>query len=687
MQPRSAVMIQGTVTEEAATTLTTSGTLSLSDPDADEEEFTTETVNGTYGSLTINAAGEWTYSADNDQSAIQSLGAGDTLTDTLQVRAVDGTTHDVSITINGTNDEPTATSNTVSVDEDNSHTFTADNFGFSDVDDGDSLQSVTITRLPGAGSLTLNGSAVTTGQEISASDIGDLVFTPVENANGDNYADLQFTVSDGTASSNVQTLTFDVEAVNDAPTASDNTLTIEEDSSHTFSASDFGFSDIDEGDSLQSVTISQLPGSGSLSLNGTAVTANQVISASEISNLVFAPAADANGEGYANLQFTVSDGDASSGAQTITFNITPVADAADIGGEDQGSVAEDASDSLTTSGTLSISDPDAGESTFNAETITGTYGSLTLESNGEWSYTADNSQADIQALGEGDTLTDTLEVSAADGTTHTVTITINGTNDAAVISGTDSGSVTEEDADTLTTSGSLSVTDTDADEASFTEETVTGSYGSLTMEASGDWSYSADNTQSAVQSLAEGDSLTDTITVRSLDGTQQTITITINGTNDAAVIGGTDFGSVTEGDGNTLTTSGVLSISDTDSGEANFEAETVTGSYGSLNIDANGNWTYSANNGQSDIQALNDGETLTDTLQVRSSDGTTHDVRITINGIDGGTVISGDTDGSVSEDSSDTLTTTGSLTATASGGIRSRVQRRNGIWGLWLIDH
>ena len=51
--------------------------------------------------------------------------------------------------------------------------------------------------------------------------------------------------------------------------------------------------------------------------------------------------------------------------------------------------------------------------------------------------------AAVQALNVGGTLTDTFSVTTVDGTAQTVTVTINGTNDAAVISGTSTGSVIE----------------------------------------------------------------------------------------------------------------------------------------------------------------------------------------------------------------------------------------------------
>ena len=208
---------------------------------------------------------------------------------------------------------------------------------------------------------------------------------------------------------------------------------------------------------------------------------------------------------------------------------------------------------------------------------------MTIDESGNWSYSADNSQNAIQALGAGDQLTDTLTVQSADGTTHNIVITINGTNDVAVISGTETGAVTEDSAGTLTTSGALTISDTDAGEAAFSAETVSGSYGSLTIDESGNWSYSADNSQSAIQSLGNGDQLTDTLTVQSADGTTHNIVITINGTNDAAFISGLETGTVTEDSAGTLTTSGYLDASDADSGEGAFNAETVAGSYGSLN--------------------------------------------------------------------------------------------------------
>ncbi|MGR5475498.1 VCBS domain-containing protein, partial [Vibrio astriarenae] len=83
----------------------------------------------------------------------------------------------------------------------------------------------------------------------------------------------------------------------------------------------------------------------------------------------------------------------------------------------------------------------------------------------------------VQALGTGSTATDTITVHSADGTPHQVTVTINGTNDKAIIGGTSSGAVTEESQ--LQTSGTLTITDVDTGEAHFSNTDIAGALGTL----------------------------------------------------------------------------------------------------------------------------------------------------------------------------------------------------------------
>ncbi|MCD9211264.1 VCBS domain-containing protein [Vibrio cholerae] len=243
----------------------------------------------------------------------------------------------------------------------------------------------------------------------------------------------------------------------------------------------------------------------------------------------------------------------------------------------------------------------------------------------------------------------------ADGvTTTTVTITINGTDDVPTLTA-DTGSVTEDTvnaAGDLETTGQLAAgTGGDAGEDKFKAETGltgTGGYGTLDVDANGNWTYTADNEQTAIQGLKAGETLTDVITVTNADGvTTTTVTITINGTDDAAIItvgtdpGDTDRGTVTE-DGDSddkvdtvQSVSGKLDIADADKGEAVFQVQSNVedGNYGHFSIDANGNWSYTLNNAHPDVQSLKAGETLTRELTVTSADGSdSHKVVITIVG-------------------------------------------------------
>ncbi|MGO4053389.1 VCBS domain-containing protein, partial [Vibrio cholerae] len=351
-------------------------------------------------------------------------------------------------------------------------------------------------------------------------------------------------------------------------------------------------------------------------------------------------------------------------AITGTATITDI-DNVPILTPDTGSVTEDtvnAAGDLETTGQLAAgTGGDAGEDKFKAETgLTGTggYGTLDVDANGNWTYTADNEQAAIQGLKAGDTLTDVIKVTNADGvTTTTVTIIITGVNDGSVqITGSDdAGAVTEDlnvsSTGLLSDSGQLKISDVDgADEVAFKTDpaSITASpdaLGSLSITADGTWTYNVDN--SLVQYLGKGETKKETFTVQSVDGTPHTVTIIITGANDLADIsvgteqGDTDRGTVTE-DGDSddkvdtvQSVSGKLDIIDADKGEAVFQVQSNVedGNYGHFSIDANGNWSYTLNNAHPDVQSLKAGETLTRELTVTSADGSdSHKVVITIVG-------------------------------------------------------
>ncbi|WP_414930074.1 VCBS domain-containing protein [Variovorax sp. Root434] len=111
-------------------------------------------------------------------------------------------------------------------------------------------------------------------------------------------------------------------------------------------------------------------------------------------------------------------------------------------------------------------------------------------------------------------------------------MTITGTNDVPVIGGVASGAVTEDaSAPNLSTGGALTIADVDAGQSSFAAQASTGGsngYGSFTLAADGSWSYTADNSQAAIQQLATGQTISDSFTAVSSDGTaSQVVTVTI----------------------------------------------------------------------------------------------------------------------------------------------------------------
>ena len=131
------------------------------------------------------------------------------------------------------------------------------------------------------------------------------------------------------------------------------------------------------------------------------------------------------------------------------------------------------------------------------------YGSYAVTAAGVWAYTLDNSNAAVQALNVGQTLTDTFTAFTVDGTSQLVTITIQGANDAAVITGTTAGAVVEAGGvangtpGTPTATGDLNATDVDntadAWTAVATATASAGGYGSYTLTAAGVWTYTLDN--------------------------------------------------------------------------------------------------------------------------------------------------------------------------------------------------
>ncbi len=356
--------------------------------------------------------------------------------------------------------------------------------------------------------------------------------------------------------------------------------------------------------------------------------------------------------------FTASDGT----QQQVTVTIAGAEDAPVVAGAFSGNVAEDGQ--LTATGGLSISDVDGSDSPSFADVATSTgangYGTFALV-NGTWTYSLNNSHAAVQALDQGETLSDTFTFTASDGTQQQVTVTIAGAEDAPVVAGAFSGNVAEDGQ--LTATGGLSISDVDSsDSPSFADVATSAGangYGTFAL-VNGTWTYSLNNGHAAVQALDQGETLSDTFTFTASDGTQQQVTVTIAGAEDAPVVAGAFSGNVAE-DGQ-LTATGGLSISDVDSSDSPSFADVATSAgangYGTFAL-VNGTWTYSLNNGHAAVQALDQGETLSDTFTFTASDGTQQQVTVTIAGAEDAPVVAGAFSGNVAEDGQ--LTATGGL--------------------------
>nr|NUR37597.1 hypothetical protein [Sphingomonas sp.] len=219
---------------------------------------------------------------------------------------------------------------------------------------------------------------------------------------------------------------------------------------------------------------------------------------------------------------------------------------------------------------------------------TGSYGVLYVDStSGAYTFVPDN--AAINALKAP--TTDGFAVTVSDGftsVTRTFTVTINGVNDAAFISGTATGSIVEAAGIANAAPGmpiaTGTLSDTDVDDPPNTFTTVssptksTGGYGTFTMTAAGVWTYTLDNSNPAVQALDAGETRTDSFTVTTIGGTAQVVTITIHGANDAAIISGATTGEVIEAgcsanaNPGTPTATGTLIATDVDTAANAFTA-------------------------------------------------------------------------------------------------------------------
>ncbi|WP_168210512.1 Ig-like domain-containing protein [Persicimonas caeni] len=374
---------------------------------------------------------------------------------------------------------PVAVDDTYSVDEDTTLNVAAPGVLQNDTDaDADTL-TATLDAGPTNGTLTLNAD-------------GSFDYTPDADFNGTDT--FTYLANDGTSDSAAATVTITIDAVNDAPVATDDTASTDEDVAASFDVVG-NDSDVD-GDAL-TVTITGAPANGTASVNG--------------GSIDYTPAADFNGTD--TLTYEVSDGNGGTDTATVTITVNPVNDAP-VAVDDAATTDEELAVSIDVVGNDTDVDGDILTATISTAPANGT---ATVNANGGVDYTPN---ADFFG-----TDTFTYEVSDGNGGTDTATVTVTVTNindapvfidptpaDASVLSVVEGDELAftltadDADGDTLT----YAVT-TAPDAASF--DGATGAFSwTPTWEDAGSYTWTLDVTDGQA-----GDSRSITVEVSLLD--------------------------------------------------------------------------------------------------------------------------------------------------------------------------
>ncbi|MBI3479924.1 MAG: hypothetical protein HY016_06155 [Nitrosomonadales bacterium] len=563
------------------------GKLSIKDVDSPETFVAQSNVAGTNGVFNIDTDGAWTYLAN---SAFDELGVGQSVSDKFTVTSADGTSATVKVTIKGTNDAANLSSAEVLLTETNESLSASGKLTISDVDSPASfLAQKWVSRY---GTLNIDASGAWTYVTNSPLDFLNV---------GRNGVDL-FTVSsaDGTKT----TVKITINGTNDPAILSADDISVDETNVPVKITGKLTISDVDDNETfMPQNNIEGANGIFSIDASG----AWTYLANSDFDSL--------NVGQSVGDSFIVSSSDGTTTTVKVTINGTN--DPAILGAADV--VLTETNAALSTRGKLTIKDPDSPETFVAQSNIAGTNGIFNIDTTGKWSYVANSA---LDELNAGRSAMDIFTVSSADGTATTVKITINGTNDPAILSS--ANIVMDETNEPLTASGKLTISDVDDPETFVAQDNVSIANGVFNIDPSGAWTYVAND---AFDYLNEGDFIGGTIPVRSADGTITTIKITINGTNDPAILSAADV--VLSETNVPLVTNGTLSISDVDSAQTFVEQSKVPGSNGIFNINSDGVWSYVAN---SAFDYLNVGDKLIDSFVVCAADGTTTTVKITING-------------------------------------------------------
>ncbi|MBD9498137.1 type I secretion C-terminal target domain-containing protein, partial [Ensifer sp. ENS02] len=477
-------------TGENTVTHTQDGAVTFTDVDTLDEHSASFTANGngylgTFALDPLNQATDkvgWSFNVAD--SVLDSLQAGQVLTQTYDVTVDDGkggtATQTVTITITGTNDAPIITSGTQtgSVTEiadkatgENTATHTqGGTIGFSDVDTLDTHSAS--FKANGNGYLgtfaldPVNQAGDTVGWSFQ---VADSVLDSLQ-AGQTLTQTYDVTLDDGKSGTVTQTVTITITGTNDAPIITSGTQSGSvteiadnaggENATLHAKAGEVTFSDADTLDVHKASFVAGGSGYlGTFSLGAVDQAGNSVGWSFQVADSVL-DSLQAHQVLTQTYEVTVDDDHGGTAKQTVTITITGTNDAPILTVDNSGSVTEDVSvvaGKLSDSGSLSYADVDIGDTHTVSSTLAGapvwSGGNLSavlsasqiaeLTSNfstagSSWNYNVSN--ALVQFLDSGETITFSYNVAVTDSKgatdTETVTITINGANDAPVVAST-----------------------------------------------------------------------------------------------------------------------------------------------------------------------------------------------------------------------------------------------------------
>jgi len=417
----------GFVTDEDTSLNIGQNLLLGNDTDADGDTLSitafTQPANGT---LVQNPNGSFTYTPDADFNG----------TDPFQYTITDGNggfdTATVTLTVTPVNDAPVANDDSGTTDEDTSVNIDLTT-NDTDIDGTINVASIVITSDPSNGSLVVNAN-------------GTVDYTPNTNYNGSDSFTYTVEDNDGLVS-NEATVSLTINDVNDPPVAVNDSGTTDEDTALNIDLTS-NDTDLDGTIDVTSIVIISDPSNGSLVVNADGT-------------VDYTP--DLNYNGSDSFTYTVQDDDGHvSNVATVNLTVDPINDPP-VAVDDVGEVDEDAT--LTVSaenGVIQTNDFDIDGDTLTVTAIrtgdegggyggqvgsprAGTYGTLTIESDGSYVYVADQDLTDELPVGETVVDTFTYQISDGNGGTDSaqINITVTGVNDGPVA--IDDESTTNED--------------------------------------------------------------------------------------------------------------------------------------------------------------------------------------------------------------------------------------------------